>query len=342
MWACLGIAAVSLWAAQPAITVYGVMELVRTDLIRKKSDSQIAKDLRKINLAERLDQPAIDDLESAGAGRLALAELRTLHDRSSDLAPPPGKAPSASAAPSMELQNRVVEAARAIALNYTQSLPDFICTETVRRFTDTQGYWKTKDVLSLRVSYFERKEDYQLLAMNGRRAYGPYDSLTGAITQGEFGSLLHEVFAPKSQTEFHWDHLMRLRGRPAEVYTFRVRVANSHYTIAYGSGWGPRREAVAGQHGFVYVDRDTSMVVRVASEADSLPADFDVRQSSTTVDYDFTDVGGKEYLLPLEADVRMTTRQLRTKNEVEFHSYQKFGAQTSITYGEPPVAKKGQ
>ena len=163
----------------------------------------------------------------------------------------------------------------------------------------------------------------------------PYESVGGVITEGEFGSLLSEVFDPQSAAEFHWDHWTTVRNRPAQVYSFRVPAARSHYRILVG-GRGGRDETVAGQHGFVFLDGDTSRTVRIVAEADGIPRNFPVLSASTTLDYGFVEVGGRQFLLPLHADARMRTLQIESRNVVEFHSYKKFAADSTITFTEKP------
>jgi len=80
------------------------------------------------------------------------------------------------------------------------------------------------------------------------------------------------------------------------------------------------------------VDAETSQTVRIASQAEGIPPDFPVLSSSTTLDYGFAEVGGRRFLLPLRAEARMSTAQMRSRNEVEFHSYKKFAAEATITY----------
>ena len=63
-----------------------------------------------------------------------------------------------------------------------------------------------------------------------------------------------------------------------------------------------------------------------------MPPDFPVLSSSTTLDYGFADIAGGSYLLPLHAETRMRTRETDTRNEVDFQSYKKFVADSSITY----------
>jgi hypothetical protein len=53
------------------------------------------------------------------------------------------------------------------------------------------------------------------------------------------------------------------------------------------------------------------------------------------LDYDFTDISGNEFLLPLRAEVRMREGKMLVKNQVEFRNYRKFGAETIITFETP-------
>jgi hypothetical protein len=231
--------------------------------------------------------------------------------------------------PTLEEQKRIIEAARESALDYTRSLPDFICTEVLRRYDDSRN--KPIDTLTLQLSYTGQRENYKLLTINGRPTFRSFDSVGGVITQGEFGSLLNEVFAHRSEAEFAWDHGTTLRKRRAQVYTFRVTAARSHYRMS-AVGRGEQYTSAVGQHGLVYVDNATNRTVRIIAEADSIPADFPVHSATTTLDYDFVDIAGRQFLLPLRAEARMSTVDRQTRNEVEFHSYRKFGADTSITY----------
>jgi hypothetical protein len=321
-----------LTGAQPASSVLETIDLVRTAIRGKQTDNQIARSLRKWKLAESLDEHVIEELQSEGAGPKAVAELERLRQASETLPKPAGPSRFESApVPSPAEQNRIVNEAREIALNYTQSLPDFIATESVRRYSDERGVWQLKDTLTIKLSYFEQAEDYKVLSINGRASTVPYEEVGGTITQGEFGSLLREVFERRSAAELHWDHWTTLRGRPAHVYTFRIQAANSRYMMVAGNR-EVRNTITAGQHGFVYVDRHTHQIVRIVAVANTIPEKFPVRHSTTMLDYGFADVGGRQFLLPLRAEVRMGTASIETRNEVEFHSYKRFGAESSIRF----------
>src|SRR5688500_17135980 len=86
--AALFMLSLSLFAAAPANRVNEVIDVVRTGLRNRQSDGAIAKSLRKIKLAERLDGHVIEELESEGAGPKALEELAQLGESSRTLQPP--------------------------------------------------------------------------------------------------------------------------------------------------------------------------------------------------------------------------------------------------------------
>jgi hypothetical protein len=237
-------------------------------------------------------------------------------------------------APSAAEQVQIWNAAHDNALLYTESLPDFICSEVVRRYTDPndKGAWKLGDTLVLKLTYFDRREEYKLMTVNNHSTGQSYDQLRGAITEGEFGSMLAAIFALKSRTNRSWDHWTLLRSRPAHVYSFAIAAANSDYQITAGTtGRGEERVRV-GQHGYVYVDASTKTVVRVTAVADDFPRDFSVQNVYLLLDYDFTDVGGSHYLLPLHSETTLFAPPFQHRNETDFLAYRKFSADATITY----------
>jgi hypothetical protein len=67
-------------------------------------------------------------------------------------------------------------------------------------------------------------------------------------------------------------------------------------------------------------------------DADNLPASFPIQRASALLDYDFTDVGGKPFLLPLRAEIRMLSPSGQNRNVVEFLGYRKFSGESSISF----------
>ncbi len=77
------------------------------------------------------------------------------------------------------------------------------------------------------------------------------------------------------------------------------------------------------------------MVLRLTLEAIDLPPAFPVQQAKTMLNYDYTKIGDREYLLPLLAEVRMRHDKYMIKNDVEFRLYRKFGTESNIKFDTP-------
>jgi hypothetical protein len=285
-----------------------------------------------LKIAEKLDDHTVEELESAGAGPRSVAELERLRDASTALPPPTDLPPFRyGPRPSVEEQRGIINAAQQIAVNYAKSLPDFMCVEVVRRYDDARASMDLRDTLEIKLSYFDQREAYQLLTVNGRPTVRPFESVGGATSQGEFGSLMVSIFEGKSKTSFIWDHWTTIRKHLAHVFSFRILPANSNYHLAFGQNSYGRLNAIVGQHGFIYLDRETNQILRIITVADP-PEKFPVQQSTSVLDYDFRTVGPNQFLLPVRADIRMTAGPLHTKNLIEFHDYRKFTGESSITF----------
>src|SRR5579872_1597469 len=120
--------------AATTATVSDVVSTVRGDLERNQSDARTASAIRKLDLMERLDWRTVEELETEGAGPKTVTTLEMMVDESEALPAPAQVLFPSPAKPPVEEQNRVLAAATRNSLNYAASLPDFICTETVRRY----------------------------------------------------------------------------------------------------------------------------------------------------------------------------------------------------------------
>jgi hypothetical protein len=230
--------------------------------------------------------------------------------------------------PSPEEQQRVIEAARRAALAYDRTLPDFLCAEAVSRYSDPTGegkYWSAVDSLMVLLSYYGRQEHYRLVPDNG-----PYDSLPGATTQGEFGAMLRRVFDPAFAAEFDWHGYEDFRDTHVQVYSYKVSRKRSTFSLIYTKG-RKTGQIKAGYHGLVYISPPAGTALRITTEVDDLD-DFQVSFASTTLDYGYSTIAGSSYLLPLRAVTLMHAGDVMTKNVVDFKSYQKFDAGVEVHY----------
>jgi hypothetical protein len=72
--------------------------------------------------------------------------------------------------------------------------------------------------------------------------------------------------------------------------------------------------------------------MRVTLKADDIPASFPVKQADTVLDYDYQDISGHTFLLPLKAQVIMAADNYMTRNDEEFRIYRKYSTSADITF----------
>ena len=254
--------------------------------------------------------------------------------------------PAFAQAPSAAEQDALAEKARQVALRYSDLLPDFVCTEIIHRASGDSGQWRSRDTLTMQLAYFQKKETYTPL-IHGKPVDMDYEAYGGAISTGEFGSALRWIFEPDSQAAFHWERSASTHGSRVSVYSYRIDRSHSRYGLVFGSGES-RLTRMVGFHGVVDIDGDTGAVLHLTTEADDISADFPIREAHQAVDYQYTDVGGRQYLLPARAEMRLlyfpsrsvekrqiaVARLVEFENEVEFRSYRKFATDATIDFGD--------
>jgi len=356
--AAINVMCIAVWAATDytTITVDQLKTFIQSTIEQKNLDKEVAEMLRHMKLSDRLDLDTVEALQSKGAGPKTVAVLKEMATESAALpapAPPPPKPVYVPPPPpTSEEQAKLLDDVRDYATDYTQHLPDFICLEQTRRYVDTTGRdsWRQADIIAARLTYYNQKEDYKLVSRNDKMATDneSYQSVGGALSMGDFGTTMRDIFNPASHASFQWERWTTLRGRRTHVISFRVPLEYSRYTIEYqGESKGDVQRITAGYHGSVYVDRDLGTIVRITQEADDIPVSFPVREAKETLDYDMIKIGDNEFFLPLQATVQMHTGRVWTRNVKEFRLYRKFSADAVIKFdgevsGAPPDDKSNQ
>ena len=257
--------------------------------------------------------------------------------------------------PSTEEQSAVIEATRASALSFSDHLPDFICTQVARRWVNQQrgaanlvlaeprnklpgktirldgtDNWKLRDTLTVQLTYFGQKEDYKLLLVNGAATKESYESIGGTTVYGDFGSLLGVLFQKSSAAQFVWDHWATLNNQPVMVFSFSVDAEHSQWRIGYQT-----QEIIKAFKGMVFIEPTKHEVLKLRVNADDIPKKFPIQKSGVELDYRLQTVGNQEFLLPLKAVDWNDTKNVLTKNEIEFRRYRRFAAESKIDFDTP-------
>ncbi len=320
--------------AQQTLTVDQLLSFVRSSIKLKQPDREVAAYTAKLKLSQKLDERTIEELQGEGAGPKTIAALNELASASASLPTPQPKeakpAPPPIPPPPPEEQQVVIGEVREYAMNYSKSLPDFICTQVTRRYVDPSGmeFWQSQDTITERLTYFDQKETYKVTLVNNHYVDLPHDAVGGASSAGEFGSLLKYTLERRADAVIEFDRWATLRGKRAYVFSYQISSGNSQWSILYERS----QRIVAGYRGLIYVDGNTHMILRITLEAIDIPPSFPVQEARTVLDYDYVKIGDREYLLPLKAVIRMRHYKYLSKNEVEFRLYRKFSAEAKIEF----------
>ncbi len=242
--------------------------------------------------------------------------------------------PATDEAPSGKDWPLILARVRSNALAYSAQLPDFICKQTTRQFIRTVAPtvgWKIAGSFVAELSYYDRKEHYEILSVNRKPAPGgtTMENLGGGLSIGEFGSALRGLFEHRTQAEFKLLGLKNINKLETLCIAFKVSQERSKRFITLND-----RTIMTAYRGRCWVNPDTYEVVRLEKKAVDIPRKFPVTQFDMTVDYAPVTISGASHWLPKEAEIWISRRlpgvslknsRIRTKSKIRFDGYRRFG-----------------
>lgn len=243
----------------------------------------------------------------------------------------PRTARTAPPAPRGNPHMTLVEQAREVAANFLEGLPNYVCQEqTTRYVSETRTpSWNVVDIVSADLVYDDHQESYRNLQINGKPTKkAPEDS--GAWSTGEFGTILGNLFDPRSATEFKFVQDDTIEHRAASVFDFKVLRVRSNWKI-----WVPGQYIVPQYKGSVWIDNKTAQVLRIEMQAKDIPEAFPEISVETAVDYDSINLGtADKFLLPVHAEALSCWRNSNEcqRNAIEFRNYHKFEGESTIRF----------
>jgi hypothetical protein len=327
-------------AGEMPLTVVKLTDFIRSAVQLKQPDKQVAETLHHFKMVEKLDDHTIEELQSLGAGPKTVAALKELGDASANLseaAPPPPKPVVVPLDPPDSIeQAKIIDEAREYVMNYTKSLPNFICVQVTRRDLDRGGTgssWYHLDTITSRLTYNGQHEDYEVILKDNQPVTNvKMEQLGGTVSAGEFGTMMSEIFEADSRAQFSWDHWATLRGRRTYVFAYDIEQQYSKYHIL---ATDTKREIVPAYRGLLYIDRDTKSITKITLNPYDIPSDFPIHEAHESLDYDFQTIGDAKYMLPLKAVLTMKLTRVTSKNDIEFRLYRKFETGSTIKFDTP-------
>ncbi len=217
------------------------------------------------------------------------------------------------------------------AEKYISGLPNFICLEVTEQYRSglRRLHWKKGDTLTARLSYSQGFEKHTLEMVNNKPVFASFRGWRKPLTtEGEFGQVLARVFADDSEASFNWKGWDAIDGKRVAVFDYSIDKEHSTLRLT----WSDLAKAVLAYHGSVYADPESGVVWRISNQASDIPAELHTREIGTTIDYGEVSISGRSYVLPAHATVLETSDEDRIRNELYFRNYQKFEAESKVTY----------
>jgi len=227
----------------------------------------------------------------------------------------------------------VIEQAREAVFSFSETLPNYVVKQyTTRYATNTAARggasWQALDNVTADVIMENGQERYKNILVNGRPPREAPEK-SGSWSSGEFSSLMQDVFSTPTNAEFHGKRSTTIANRGAWRYDFSVEQPNSHWHVETGG-----QSYLPAYSGTVWIDKETSRVLRIEMQADAIPRTFPLDQVESAVDYDFVMIGDAKFLLPVHSEALSCERGSRqcSRNVIDFRNYRKFSSESSITF----------
>jgi hypothetical protein len=219
------------------------------------------------------------------------------------------------------------------ALEFTETLPSYVCTEMIARYqSETRpANFMPIDVVSAEVVYENGREDYRNIQINGKPSKKKIEETGGAWSTGEFGTVLINLFNPATAARFHFRRDSRAGSVMAKMYDFEVDREHSHWEIHAGS-----QSYIPAYVGSIWIDPQTARVLRIEMQAQNMPAEFPLDHVESANDYSNVRLGDlKQYLLPVHAEILSCQRGTNncSRNVIDFRNYHKYTGESTITFG---------
>lgn len=130
----LSLAVTPSWA-EKKVSVQQLKDMLTSLQQLKKTDAEVANELKQVELTEQLDRTTMNDLAGAVPGSLSTEQIYVLEAKSANLAPPSAELPQ-NPAPDAAAQTALLNKAFVYASKTYAGLPHMGVTKTTLRFQD--------------------------------------------------------------------------------------------------------------------------------------------------------------------------------------------------------------
>ncbi len=277
---------------------------------RGASDREVARQLSRMELTERLNSMRLRALESGLPGKKARQALAVLADESVFL-PPPAAEILPTAAPDPATQQRMISQANAYVAQTIPRLPNFLAERITVEYGEAPRKpgtaWKT--VTGDTSLYAEATTKATMRFRDGKEVVekevtaGKPRGTERLTTHGVFGPILGPVLMGPIRThgDLSWSRWEMGTHGPEAVFRYRTTrekdlyLTASDYLTIHDSV--ARRKAYEPFHGEFAIDPASGAILRLTLEADLEPR-LPLDRSDIMVEYGPQLLGGRIYICP--------------------------------------------
>ena len=153
----------------------------------------------------------------------------------------------------------------------------------------------------------------------------------GAISTGSFSSMLASIFGGET-ARFSYDGDSTIGGRLLSEFGFAIPQEKSHYMYVLRNG--PNGEAAIAYDGKIFVDTETSDLVRLVVRTVQLPSETGACELTQVLDYGRVRLNGTDFLLPTEARALLIhTDGTQAENRIEYSACHEFRGESKVRFG---------
>ena len=232
--------------------------------------------------------------------------------------------------PQPVLCDDILSKARAANENLYSSLQSFVCHERIERFRGPLNAetGRALDTVTANLSFENGVEHYSDVRQNMRPRDG-ISNLTGAWSEGEFGTLLLQTGTLLRTQPVSFQALATLDGVATAIYRFDVPeeispwdldVDGRHYRLSFRTD--------------VWISIETGEILKIARASSGIAAETRISALEWKVTLQPVDLNGKQWLLPKtgEYSVLYDQSNRREWNLMNFSDYRRYGSEVALRF----------
>lgn len=213
------------------------------------------------------------------------------------------------------------------------SLQSFVCHERIDRF---QGRLNAEtgrsiDTVTADLSFENGVEHYSDVRQNARPR-GSLSNLTGAWSEGEFGTLLLQTETLLKTQPVSFQAFATLGDTATAIYRFEVpeeispwdlEVGGRHYRLPFRTD--------------VWIATGTGEIVKIARTSLSIAPETRISALEWKVTLEPVELNGKQWLLPKTGEYAVLYDQSNRRewNLMNFSSYRRYGSEVALRFDTP-------